>query len=116
MNFVNIEGFRGSCDIFNPISIDAPEEKSYCPQTYFTINNLFSELITEEQRIQARTNLDISWKNLLGEVSQATGLSDYILSYVTWENLSGDIHNTEAIVDIVEDKMSELSFYWVNLD
>ena len=27
MTFINIEGYRGNCDIFNPISIDSPEEK-----------------------------------------------------------------------------------------
>lgn len=98
MIFINIEGYRGNCDIFNPISIDSPEEKNYCPQTYFAINNIFSELITESERLQARTNLDISWKNLLGEVESAPGLKDFVLDQLTWNNIHGDTTITESLV------------------
>lgn len=97
MKFINIEGYRENCDIFNPISIDSPEEKNYCPQTYFAVNNIFSELITESEKLQARTNLDISWKNLLGEVESAPGLKDFVLDQLTWNNIHGDTTITESL-------------------
>lgn len=98
MKFINIEGNRGNCSIFNPVSIDSPEEKNYCPQTYFTVNNMFSELITESEKLQARTNLDISWKNLLGEVKSAPGLKDFILDQLTYNNIYGNATITESLV------------------
>ena len=97
MKFINIEGYRENCDIFNPISIDSPEEKNYCPQTYFAVNNIFQELITESEKLQARTNLDISWKNLLGEVESAPGLKDFVLDQLTWNNIHGDTTITESL-------------------
>ena len=96
-NYIDIE--QGNKDIFTLDQVAIPGYGNYCPgDKYFSTENFFSELITEEARSQARSNLDISWKNLLGEVESAPGLKDFILDQLTWNNIHGDTTIIESLI------------------
>lgn len=96
-NYIDIE--QGNKDIFTLDQVAIPGYGNYCPgDKYFFTENFFSELITEEARSQARSNLDISWKNLLGEVESAPGLKDFILDQLTYNNIYGNATTTESLI------------------
>lgn len=108
-NYVDIE--HRNNDIFILESVSIPGFGDYCANDkYFNIDNALSELTTEELRSQARTNLDISWKNLLGNIELAPGLKDFILAQLDWNNLHGELN--PIIVTTIKEQIADLTNYW----
>lgn len=108
-NFVNIE--QKNENMFTLDNVSIPGYGDYCiSDKYFTIDNLLSELKTEEQRSQARVNIDISWKNLLGNIELAPGLKDFILAQLEWDNLHGELN--PIIITTIKKQMTDLINYW----
>lgn len=106
MNFVNIE-YRDE-DNFMLDSVNLPGIPEYCGDVrYFQVNNLFAELITEQQKQKARANLEITFDNLLGNVANTPGLDEYISNYVQWKNLKD---KSDALKEIFD-----LSNFWKTL-
>lgn len=108
-NYIDIE--QGNRDIFTLDQVAIPGFGDYCANDkYFSTENYFSELKTEEARSQARSNLDISWKNLLGNIALAPGLRDYILEQLDWNNIHGELN--PVIITAIKDEMIDLTNYW----
>lgn len=108
-NFVNIE--QKNEDMFALDNVSIPGYGDYCiNDKYFTVDNLLSELKTEEQRSQARVNIDASWKNLLGNVELAPGLKAFILAQLEWNNLHGELN--PIITATIKQQITNLTNYW----
>lgn len=108
-NYVDIEQRNNDTFILDQVSI--PGFGDYCANDkYFSTENYLSELKTEEARSQARANLDISWKNLLGNIALAPGLQDYILEQLDWNNLHGE--PSPAIITTIKEQITNLTNYW----
>lgn len=98
-------------DIFILDQVSIPGFGDYCTDDkYFSIGNVFSELKTEELRKQARINIDISWKNLLGDIELAPSLKDYILEQLEWNNIHGELN--PVIITAIKEQMTDLTNYW----
>lgn len=79
INFVNIENFDEQ-----PYSlVNDFKQSSTCPKNvYFLVENCFSELLTIAQKEKARRNLNISWENMSGNITDSLELNDYINSQI----------------------------------